>query len=193
MNTLLNTDFESESEDENFNPAPAVNSDDEGGPGSDAEDNRVKASSNNGHLTNGHNTLDVDGDEDGLNDTVDGAQEDDEDEEDEDEDDEDAVTVSLAVNDEGWTRSNRIIREDHVNVLGEILVANSSISRPRLTTKMMPMRTMRRTRPALLRRLILTTLRIYQPVRKQMIGVIESWIVNESERCRWMPKNKRNY
>ena len=30
MDTLLNTDFGSESEDDNFNPAPAVGSDDEG-------------------------------------------------------------------------------------------------------------------------------------------------------------------
>lgn len=95
MNNLLNTDFESESEDDNFNPAPAVNSDDEVGPGSDAEDDGVKGLGNNGDLTNSRDTLDVDGDEDGLNDTVDGAQEDEEDEEDEDEDDEDAVTVSL--------------------------------------------------------------------------------------------------
>ena len=95
MNTLLNTDFESESEDDNFNPAPAVNSDDEAGPGSDAEDDGVKSSNNNGPLTNGHDSLDVDGDEDELNNTLDGGQDDEEDEEDEDEDDEDAVTVGL--------------------------------------------------------------------------------------------------
>ena len=37
MDTLLNTDFGSESEDDNFNPAPAVGSDDDGVEESDME------------------------------------------------------------------------------------------------------------------------------------------------------------
>ena len=40
MDTLLNPDFGSESEDDNFNPAPAVGSDDEDGGESDREDSR---------------------------------------------------------------------------------------------------------------------------------------------------------
>lgn len=118
---LLDTDFGSESEDDNFNPAPAVGSDDEGLDASDGEE-AVKPKSNgatssrkldesNGHQSNGtsvqirsgaNGDLDADeeDDEDGDADDADGNLDggpDDEEEEEEDEDDEDeedAVTVS---------------------------------------------------------------------------------------------------
>jgi len=135
---LLDTDFGSESEDDNFNPAPAVGSDDEGLDGSDVEEvvkpklNGATSSRNlnesNGHQSNGASAQsrggaygdlnadeedDEDGDADNTNGNLDGGPDDEEEEDDEDdEDEEDAVTVSL--------------RQSHHE-----LAANASQGRPR--------------------------------------------------------------
>lgn len=115
---LLDTDFGSESEDDNFNPAPAVGSDDEGLDASDGEE-VVKPKSNgatssrkldesNGHQSNrtsvqnrsgANGDLDADeddedGDADDADGNLDGGPDDEEEEDEDDEDEEDAVTVS---------------------------------------------------------------------------------------------------
>ena len=115
MTSVLDQNFGSESEDENFNPAPADDSDNEAADGSDAEvhitqgagqrrgsslgtndsaespaqkSNRLKK---NGIVSNGAG-LDEDGEDDAdINGSV--RDEDEEEEEDDDDDDEDAVTV----------------------------------------------------------------------------------------------------
>ena len=117
---LLDADFGSESEDDNFNPAPAVGSDDERLEDSDAQKvaklkmNGTTSSrsldDNNGHRSSGasgqirvgdNGDLDVDeeDDEDGEADDVsgnlDGRLEEDEEDEDDEDDEEDAVTVSM--------------------------------------------------------------------------------------------------
>lgn len=118
---LLDTDFGSESEDDSFNPAPAVGSDDEGLDASDVEQvvkpkvNGATSSHNldemNGHQSNGASAQsrggaygdldadeedDEDGDADNADGNLDGGPDDEEEDEDEDdEDEEDAVTVSL--------------------------------------------------------------------------------------------------
>ena len=115
MTSVLDQNYGSESDDENFNPAPADESDNEAPDGSDAEVNikqgarQRRASSlgsndsaespapkpnrqkKNGVVSNGAG-LDEDGedDEEGRGSARD---EDEEEEEDDDEDDEDAVTV----------------------------------------------------------------------------------------------------
>jgi transcription elongation factor SPT5 len=117
---LLDTDFGSESENDNFNPAPAVGSDDEGLDASDGEE-VVKPKSNgatssrkldesNGHQSNGTSVQirsgangdldadeedDEDGDADDADGNLDGGPDDEEEEDEDDEDEEDAVTVSI--------------------------------------------------------------------------------------------------
>ena len=116
---MLDTDFGSESEDDNFNPAPAVGSDDEGLEDSEADEvvkpkvNGATSARNldgsNGHQSNGaaaqirgedkeHNDVDEEDDEDGNADDIegnlDGGADDEEEEDEDDEDEEDAVTVS---------------------------------------------------------------------------------------------------
>jgi len=117
---MLDADFGSESEDENFNPAPAVGSDDEGLEDSDAEE-AVKPKANgatsvrnldssNERQSNGasapirggdkrhHDAVeedDEDGDADEIDGNLDGGPDDDEEEDEDDEDEEDAITVSV--------------------------------------------------------------------------------------------------
>ena len=94
---LYDADFGSESEGEDFNPEPAVASDDEGGPGSDEEAARPSTKTNraNGRKNGRKEANEEDEDEERLDDgleVVNGEDEDDEDDE-EDEDDEDAISV----------------------------------------------------------------------------------------------------
>ena len=101
--SLLEEDFGSESEDDNFNPAPLGNSDSD--PAGDSEDETNVATKPNGVQQRRRSSGgEVDGEankntkENGL--AVDGAgeEEDDEEEDDDedDEDDEDAISVRLA-------------------------------------------------------------------------------------------------
>lgn len=99
--SLLEEDFGSESEDDNFNPAPLGNSDSDAAGDSEDETN-VTAKTNGVQQRRRSSGGDIDGEaakdtkENGLD--VDGAgEEDEEDEEDDDddEDDEDAISVRL--------------------------------------------------------------------------------------------------
>lgn len=126
MSNLLDADFGSESEDDNFNPAPAVGSDDEV-PGDSDNEVTVNAHTNGnktsrqpknsdadepiveqsgGAINNGTNGTNGDADDDGndleadgLDDIDNGIDDEDEDEEDDEDDEEEgAVTVSLSRN-----------------------------------------------------------------------------------------------
>ena len=93
--SLLNADFGSDSEDDNFNPAPAIDSDDEEGAQTDAGVDANKTKSTNDQVA--EDNQEVDGDNEDQDDAADAVHDDDdeeeEDEEEDDEDDEDAVSV----------------------------------------------------------------------------------------------------
>ncbi|KAF3399013.1 Transcription elongation factor spt5 [Talaromyces pinophilus] len=91
-NNVLNQDFGSDEEDDDFNPAPAVDSDEEGarpgrGRGREVEVDEDAEDDNEGVEGEGKGDEDEEGDEDEVED-----EEDEEEDEDEDEDDEDAVS-----------------------------------------------------------------------------------------------------
>ncbi|KAL8824622.1 MAG: hypothetical protein Q9191_004932 [Dirinaria sp. TL-2023a] len=102
--TLLDQDFGSESEDDNFNPAPADESDNEAGgdsdegqrskPTKDGNEQRRPSAEHGGRVTSpGNDPNAEDGDEgDDANGADDQVEDEDEDDEDEDEDEDDAIT-----------------------------------------------------------------------------------------------------
>ena len=99
---LYDADFGSESEGEDFNPEPAVVSDDEGGAGSDEEVARPKAKTNgaNGRQNGRRDVDDEDDDEEqdegpptSRLEVVNGDDDEDDEDDEEDEDDEDAISV----------------------------------------------------------------------------------------------------
>ena len=98
---LYDADFGSESEGEDFNPEPAVASDDEGGAGSEEGAVRPSTKTNgaNGPKHSRQEADEEDEDEERLDDGLEVVNGDDEDEDDEeDEEDEDAVSVRGIVN-----------------------------------------------------------------------------------------------
>ena len=125
MNALLNQDFDSESEGEEFNPA--AEQDEEVAAGSDGEEDTSRPPRTNGRNGDG---IGIGEDEDALNGEDDGLPEDEEDEEEEDEDEED-ISVGFGSRDIKEGRTNRFARVDLVSGVGEIVEISLSISKPR--------------------------------------------------------------
>ncbi len=215
---LLDTDFGSESEDDNFNPAPADDSDiedagvsnDELGsnPGKKGVDQSRTASGNdskapkgasqrNGHRNSGDDAG-LNGD-DGQNDSDhnngNGAKADEEEEEDleDDEDDEDDdEPVCLCISPHLCPVSDHLLRVGHENGLVETPETNISMLRPKLTRKMRATKRTRKDKQTRSSRThIRTTLQTFRWVRKPMTGGIESLIANVIWKWKWTPKSKR--
>lgn len=89
MNALINEEFDSESEGEDFNPG--AEQDEEVADGSEGDEDTSKAPHTNGRTGDKDR---IDDDEDGLNGEDGGLLDDEEDEEEEDEDEQD-ISVSL--------------------------------------------------------------------------------------------------
>lgn len=107
---LLEQDFGSESEDDNFNPAPADESDNEAGGDSDTEPNskpitnstdrgRRSSAENTGRVKSPEHEPNVEDEDEGddVNGVGDQEDEDDDEDEDEEEDEDDAITVRCSV------------------------------------------------------------------------------------------------
>ena len=175
MATINDMDYGSESDDgADFNPAPAVDSDDE-----QLEDNNPKSrrspSPRQASPSEKDEVEDGGGDE-GEDEGEDIQNEDEEDEdEDEEEDEEDAVTVRII--NPGPQEVPQLIsfRGALGNVFAATLEINLSISKPKLTTKMKLMRTrMRMKQLVSLQKIILIIWLISLLGQKQMTEGIAS-------------------